>query len=216
MVTVLLSLASVVASLLVSPAVAQAPKPPPPPGGQVVIEVVKVHGDGCRPRTAVVALSPDNTAFTVIYSAYTALVGVGATKKDSEKDCQIKVKLDIPKGYTYAVDQVDHRGFAHLERGATGLESASFRFQGSADTPPVNHHFSGPFEDTWQTTDKPDDSALVYAPCGKTHHLDISTALKVSAGTSDPATTTSLMSMDSTDGSVGTKTRYRFTWKRCT
>jgi hypothetical protein len=205
---------SLLASLLV-PAGASAPAPaPPPPPGTVLIEVVKVNGTGCRPRTASAAVSPDNTAFTVAYSTYTAQVGVGARPADYRKDCRLRLKLDVPRGVTYAVGQADYRGFAQLERGATGLETANYHFQGSAETPPVTHSFTGPFDDDWHTTDRPDDGDLVYAPCGRTRHLDIYTELRVNAGTSDTTTKTSFMSMDSADGSI--VTRYQFVWKKCT
>jgi hypothetical protein len=36
----------------------------------------------------------------------------------------------------------------------------------------------------------------------------------VAAGTSNPATTTSFMAMDSTDGSINTT--YHFAWRQCT
>src|SRR4051794_3787745 len=42
----------------------------PPPPDKIVIDVVTVNGSGCRPGTAAVAVSPDNTAFTVTYSEY--------------------------------------------------------------------------------------------------------------------------------------------------
>ncbi len=212
MLTVVMAVGSVVASLLASPTAAQ-PQKPPPPTDTVTIGIVKVHGSGCRPHTASVAVSLDNTAFTVSYSAYLAQVGVGAKKNDYRKDCQLKVKLDVPRGSSFAIGQVDYRGFAHLERGATSLERANFRFQGSAETPLVTHPLSGPFEDDWQATDSAD--SLAYAPCGKTHHLDIGTEVQVDAGSSNTAKTTSFMSMDSTDGSVETKTTYHLVWKPC-
>jgi hypothetical protein len=53
----------------------------------------------------------------------------------------------------------------------------------------------------------------VYHPCGEQRLFNINTELRVSAGTSNPATTTSFISMDSTDGSV--ETTYHFAWKAC-
>ena len=50
----------------------------PPPPDKIVIDVVNAIGTGCPLGTSAVAVSQDNTAFTVAYSAYTALVGVGA------------------------------------------------------------------------------------------------------------------------------------------
>jgi hypothetical protein len=203
--------AGVVAALLPpgNPA-AHAAAPPPPPTGEIVITVVKAQGSGCKPRTTAVAISPDREAFTVTYSDYLAQVGVGARPADSRKDCRLRLKLDVPRGYTYAIVKADYRGFAHLERGATGLETANYHFHESAETAPVTHRYNGPFEDNWEATDT---AQVVYAPCNRTRHLNINTELRVSAGTSNPNSTTSFMSMDSTDGSFDTK--YHFAWRQC-
>ena len=50
----------------------------PPPPDKIVIDVVTINGTGCKPGTAAVAVSDDNTAFTVTYSEFLAQVGVGA------------------------------------------------------------------------------------------------------------------------------------------
>lgn len=77
----------------------------------------------------------------------------------------------------------------------------------------MSHSFVGPYSDDWQTTDKTDVAALVYAPCGELRNLNVNTELRVGAGTSDPTETTSFMSMDSTDASVSTV--YHLSWKTC-
>ncbi|MEV6671178.1 DUF4360 domain-containing protein [Streptomyces sp. NPDC051162] len=184
-----------------------------PPPDKVVIDVVTVNGSGCPAGTAAVAVASDNSAFTVSYSNYLAQVGVGAKPTDGRKNCQLGLNVHVPQGFTYAIAQADYRGFAHLESGATGLEKASYYFQGMSNTTSVSHRFAGPADDDWQTTDVTDSSSLVYAPCGASRILNVNTELRVGAGTSDPSTTTSYMAMDSTDGSVNTL--YHFAWKQC-
>ena len=77
----------------------------------------------------------------------------------------------------------------------------------------LDFEHSGPFEDDWQTTDTTDVAQLVYAPCGEQRNFNINAELRANAGTSNPQTTTSFISMDSTDGSI--KTTYHFAWKTC-
>jgi hypothetical protein len=187
--------------------------PAPPPPDRVRIEVVKVNGSGCRPRTAAAAISPDGEAFTVTYSEYLAQVGVGAKPNDYRKDCRLTLRLDIPPGFTYTIESVDYRGFAQLERGASGVQRASYHFQTQPKPSPVDHPFAGPFDDGWQTTDHTRPGDQSWAPCGQSRKLMIDTELEVNAGTSDPRTTTSLLVMDSTDGSVAST--YHFVWRRC-
>jgi hypothetical protein len=205
---------SMFASLL-SPPAAQSVivLPPTPPASQIVIDVVTVNGSGCPAGTAAVAVSPDNTAFTVTYSEYMALVGVGSKPTDFRKNCQLNLKVHVPQGFSYAIAQADYRGFAFLESGATATQRAGYYFQGASSTVLTSHPFSGALEDNWQTTDIVDIAALVYSPCGEQRNLNINTELRVNAGTSNPATTTSFMSMDSTDGSINTI--YHFSWRTC-
>lgn len=199
------------ASLLGGPTLAITPSPPPPV--EMTINLITVNGSGCPLGTAAVAVSPDNTAFTVTYSQYTAQVGVGSKPTDFRKNCQLNLKVGVPQGFTYAITQVDYRGFASLEPGATGLERANYYFQGSTATSYIQHPYAGPLADDWQATDTVELAALVWAPCGELRNLNINTELRVAAGTSDALTTTSFMTMDSTDGSL--KTIYHFAWRQC-
>lgn len=185
----------------------------PPPSAQILIEVVTVNGSGCPLGTAAVAVSPDNTAFTVTYSDYLAQVGVGARPTDFRKNCQLNLKVHVPTGFTYAILQADYRGYGFLETGATAQQRANYYFQGMSQTTMATHTYSGPLDDNWQNTDMADVAAVVWHPCGEQRNLNINTELRVNAGSSNPAITTSFMSMDSTDGAINTK--YHFGWQRC-
>ena len=185
----------------------------PPPTDKIVIDVVTVNGTGCPAGTATVAMSPDNTAFTVTYSAYTALVGVGAGTLDWRKNCQLNLVVHVPSGFTYAISKVDYRGFASVEKGATATQRANYYFQGQSQTAYASHSFAGPLADDWMTSDEVPVAALVWSPCGALRNLNINTELRVAAGTSNTATTTSFISMDSTDGSLNTI--YHFQWANC-
>lgn len=185
----------------------------PAPDEHIVIDVVTVLGSGCPAGTAAVAVSPDNTAFTVTYSNYMALVGVGAKATDFRKNCQLALQVHVPSGFTYAILQADYRGYAFLEKGASGVEKANYYFQGTSPTTMASHQWNGPIDDNWQSTDTSDVTSLVYAPCGEIRYFNINTELRVNAGSSDTKKTTSLMSMDSTD--VDISTTYHFAWKKC-
>ena len=178
------------------------------------VGLVTVNGSGCPAGTASVASAPDKTAFTVTYSNYLAQVGGGAKPTDFRKNCQIMVRVNAPQGFTYGVASADYRGYASLARGASAREQANYYFQGQSQTASVSHPFYGPMDGNWQASDVTNIGSVVYAPCGATRDLAINTQLKVSAGTSNPHTTTSFMTMDSTDGSL--TTIYHLSWKKCT
>jgi len=184
-----------------------------PPPDHITIDVVTVLGSGCPAGTAAVAVSPDNKAFTVTYSDFLAQVGVGALPTDFRKNCQLNLRVNVPQGFTYGIAQADYRGFAHLEKGASGTERANYYFQGMSPTAYKTHTYAGLLSDDWQATDTTEIAAIVYSPCGERRNFNINTELRVAAGTSDPTKTTSFMAMDSTDGSI--ETTYHFAWKQC-
>ncbi|RJQ76756.1 DUF4360 domain-containing protein [Pseudonocardiaceae bacterium YIM PH 21723] len=184
-----------------------------PPPDKIVIDVVTVNGSGCPAGTAAVAVSDDNTSFTVTYSAYTAMVGVGSKPTDMRKNCQLNLRVHVPGGFTYGVSKVDYRGFASLQAGATATERATYYFQGMSATDYRTHSFKGALEDNWQTTDETELAAVVYKPCGEERNFNINSELRVAGGTSDTANSTSFITMDSTDGGISTE--YHFSWMQC-
>ncbi|MEV5382634.1 DUF4360 domain-containing protein [Streptomyces sp. NPDC052721] len=207
-------LSGAVAALLTTALTAQSPSSvfDDPPPDKIVIDVATVNGSGCPAGTAAVAVSPDNTAFTVTYSAYLAQAGGNSDPTAFRKNCQLNLVVHVPQGFTYAIASADYRGFASLQRGATGTQKASYYFQGSSNTVPRTHPFSGPYNDDWQATDSTDWAQLVWAPCGVLRNFNINTELRVNAGTATPDKV-SFMTMDSTDGDISTV--YHLAWKEC-
>ena len=185
----------------------------PPPSDKIVVDVITVNGTGCPAGTAAVAVAPDNTAFTVTYSAYTAQVGVGAAPTDIRKNCQLSVLVHVPSGFTYAVVKTVFCGFASFANGATATQRANYYFQGQSATSYASHTYNGPMGDDWIATDLVPVQSLVWSPCGAQRNLNINTELRVAGGTSDLTKTTTFISMDSTDGSINTT--YHFAWGHC-
>jgi hypothetical protein len=209
-IAVSIAAAIAVGALSAAPASAAPLRVPGPDG--VTIEIATVNGSGCPAGTAAVAVSDDKEAFTVTYSEYMAQAGGSSAPTDFRKNCQISMKVHVPQGFTYAIASTDYRGFAALEPGSSGIEKASYYFQGMPQTAAVSHNLSGAYSDNWQFTDTNDVAQLVYKPCGEERNFNVNTELRVLKGTSDPAKT-SFMSMDSTDGSI--KTTYHFAWMQC-
>ncbi|MCX4539568.1 DUF4360 domain-containing protein [Streptomyces sp. NBC_01565] len=191
---------------------ASAGAPSAAPADQVTVDVATVNGSGCKPGTAAVAVAPDNSAFTVTYSDYMAQAGAGAPATEGRKNCQLSLVVHVPQGYTYAVAKVDYRGFGSLQPGAVGTQKASYYFQGMSQTAQRTHKFNGALDDNWQATDTTAVEALAFAPCGELRNFNINTELRAEVGTSDPSQL-SYMSVDSTDGSIGSI--YHFQWKQC-
>ncbi|MGW0210800.1 DUF4360 domain-containing protein [Streptomyces sp. NPDC003233] len=209
-----LLLSGAVAALLTSalPAHPSSPVFDNPPPDKIVIDVATVNGSGCPAGTAAVAVSPDNTAFTVTYSEYLAQAGGASDPTAFRKNCQLNLVVHVPQGFTYAIASADYRGFLSLQPGASAAQKASYYFQGSSQTVPRNHPFNGPYNDDWQATDSTDWAQLVWAPCGVLRNFNINTELRVNAGT-QASGKVSFMTMDSTDGDISTV--YHLAWKQC-
>ncbi|WUH99760.1 DUF4360 domain-containing protein [Spirillospora sp. NBC_00431] len=210
---------SAVAAIAMAAATAAAPVAAASPGSYfvpgpagVTIEIATVNGSGCPAGTAAVAVSDDKEAFTVTYSDYLVQAGGSSAPTDFRKNCQISMKVHVPQGFTYAISSTDYRGFAALADGATGVQKASYYFQGQQQTAAKTHTLRGEYADNWQFTDTNDVGQLVWAPCGEERNFNINTELRVNKGSSDPSEM-SFMAMDSTDGSI--KTIYHFEWMEC-
>lgn len=182
------------------------------PGVPVSVAVTATSGTGCRPGSTTVAMSPDNSAFTVAYSDFTALAGAGATLSQRNRSCQLSLRVGGVGGYRFAVARTDHRGFANLADGVALTQSAKYWFQGALLPRLRVHQLRGPIEDNWQFTDTVLGALLQLGPCSSTTTLVVDTALTVS-GVRSGSAATSWAAMDSTDGSL--TSRYQLTWQRC-
>ncbi|MFE0022214.1 DUF4360 domain-containing protein [Amycolatopsis sp. NPDC059021] len=188
----MMTVAGLVASLLISP---QAATGSPP--DKVIIEVVVMNGTACPPGSAAVVVAPDNTSFTVTYRR-------AAESADVRRNCQISLRIHSP-GFTYAIAEADHRGDLVLDNGVRAVLSANYYFQGMTSQTPVTQSFTGPFADAWELLDKPDIAHLVYLPCGEERNLSSTVDLRLSPGTPDPRK--NFVTLDSTV--------FRFAWKSC-
>lgn len=181
-----------------------------PPSDHIVIDLVAMAGSGCRPGTADVAVSPDNKAFTAIYSEYLAQAGPGIPAAEGRKNCQLNVLVHVPQGFTFAIAKVDYRGYGSLATGSTAVQRANYYFQGMTQSTFVNHPLAAPLDDNWIASDEVPVAAMVWHPCGELRNLNINTELRVTKG---PSSNTSFVTMDSTDGSI--QTTYHFAWRTC-
>ncbi|WP_239163277.1 DUF4360 domain-containing protein [Paractinoplanes rishiriensis] len=188
-------------------AVKSAITPAPPPADEVIVDVVTTNGSGCAPGTAEVAMVPGNFAFKTTYSNYTARTGVGAAPTDFRKNCQINLIVLVPAGYTYAINKTNHHGSGSLAVGANASQRSNYYVKGQSQTAYAVHPFTGPIDTDWQTTNEVAETSMVWSPCGTRRNLNINTEVRVAAGTSDPRTTTSSLTLF-----AGV---YHLSWARC-
>lgn len=164
----------------------------------VKLDVKSVNGSGCPLGSSVVANVPDHTAFTLSYSAF-------KVTGSSYKNCVVSINVEVPAGWTYAVYEVDNRGYGVLDPGASGRLVMNSWFTGFPWTLKADQTFKGPLDDFWQTTST--TPSLTWAPCNASFNLTLNNTLRVTGPT------TSSMELFAQD--VRVSTIFHLQWMRC-
>ena len=208
---------SLAATLLLSPGAAPTPNAGWTPTDPVSVSVVESTGSGCAAGTTTAVMAPDNTTFTVTYSGtYMARVGNGAAPTDIRKNCHLDLRFGVPPGITFDVGKADYRGATHLAAGTSASSRGNFYLQGTPPTQQSIHSFTSPLDGSWEVSDTIAIALTVgppYPTCPGSSDLNINTELRIAAGTSDPATDPSYISLDSTNGNGATT--YYIYWQPC-
>jgi len=164
----------------------------------VTLHIESVNGSGCPNGSSVGTSVPDDTAFTVSFSQFRVNGG-------NYKSCVVSINVAVPAGWTYAVYQVNNRGYGVLDAGASGRIIMNSWFTGFPWTLRADQTFRGPYDDFWQTTSNA--GSLTYAPCGASANLTLNNTLRV-AGPS-----TSSMELFAQDLRVSTI--FHLQWRQC-
>lgn len=172
----------------------------------VSIDSVTTEGKGCPAGSAVVSLSADATLFTVIFSSFSVEIGPGVAKRFAQRRCKVHVKLTVPKGWAYALESVDFRGYANLDAGVAAIRRAKYHISGETPEKVVSADLVGDRDDDYFVRDLGDDEGY-WSNCGKGKNLKIVTELDLTS--TNPAGR-GLFTVDSVDGET-----YHLAWKRC-
>jgi hypothetical protein len=148
------------------------------------LEVVTVNGSGCRAGDADV--KSDDRTFTIGYHTFLARAGGGSSPLDMRKNCQINIRVSVPDGFTYGLARTTYEGYTHLQDGASALNRVSTYLQGTSPTAAVNHPFTGPFSDSWETQYRPGFPDIQWSPCGTPRNININAEVRVTLGSADP------------------------------
>jgi len=186
--------ASLLALLIPSAAAARAPVADP----VVTVQVMSVNGSGCPAGSSVATSVPDQTAFTLSFSQFKVYGG-------DYKNCVVVVNVAVPSGWTYAVYEVDNRGYEVLGAGASARIVMNSWFTGYPWTLKADQTYTGPYDDFWQTTSTA--GSLTFAPCNASYNLTINDTLRVTG----PSTS----SMELFAKDLRVSTIFHLQWKRC-
>ncbi|KAF4636572.1 hypothetical protein G7Y89_g1511 [Cudoniella acicularis] len=165
----------------------------------VTINSISYGGSGCPQGSVGSFISADRQTFTLIFDTFMASLGPGVAVTKNRVNCQLNVNLQYPSGFQYSVLGTDFRGYAALDAGVTGVQSATYYFSGSSTQASTQSTFKGPMSGDYAVSDKIPFSSTIWSPCGAALPLNINSQVRL---TSTSTNGTGLITEDSIDGKI--------------
>jgi len=191
-----------------------------PPGARIIS--VQTAGPGCEATQTSVSLAPDLQAISVLFSNFNLELGAGTTNPQDPliiKQCQIRVEIETPAGWSLAIKSVDYRGYAHLPAGAIARHRFSYRTDGMPPAMLREAPLQGPLDQDYFFRLEQPVSERVHTPCGPPNirlrlgtHMMLRYPPHAEKRTGEPRAT-AILSLDSADASL--KQDFQVEWKRC-
>ncbi|KAI9141959.1 secreted protein [Paraphysoderma sedebokerense] len=182
-----------------------------PNPNEVYLEEVTYAGSGCPKDTARASFNDERTAVTVLFDQYVASAGPGIPMSENRKNCQLNVKVHIPRGYQYSVATVDYRGFVQLDPTVTALQRSAYYFAGELREAVKQAPFYGPVEKDYVFRDTFDFQSMVWSSCTESTTMNINSQIRIDNSRDRKKSGT--MTTDSIDGKV--KQILGITWRKC-
>jgi len=199
-----------VAALLIIAGPALADTVPAP--GSYAIQQLAIRGDGCRPGSVAANVSPDNRAFTLLFSDF--LVSADPTARLAHKYCEVDMKVKIPSGWALAVATANIRGYASMADAMSfGVVNSVYAMHGSlAATSVMRQRFVGPYDNNYDLQSSLNTASLTFSPCGKSRMMRLRSTIRTHLSPKSNAGG-ALMTVDSADGEISQT--YGLVWKQC-
>jgi hypothetical protein len=165
-------------SLLLFSTIARAQDPVPENVG--ISEIIH-GGSGCPQGSVATYISEDKQAMTLIFDRYSVQVGAGQSARES-KSCNIKLKLTAPAGWSYGIVSADFRGYANLDAGVIGEQSATYRFGPARWAEAGTMRMTGALSADYINSTNSEDASIQWSPCNrdKTPQIDLMTQITIS------------------------------------
>lgn len=208
-----------------------------PPG--VNIRAVTAQGSGCPEGSVSAAISPDGKAVSVIYDKYTVQSGLAVAS--AKMNCDVKLEMKVPVGYSFTLFSADYRGFADVEKDAIVAHEATYSFyavtpasrlvppSGPIITPraplpppvfkaPISFSskvIQGPYSGDYLINNQIPMGNAQWSACdtNEVKTLTIGTALLSRSVKRTAPHPTSTISLDTIDGAIAQE--FDWAWKRC-
>lgn len=166
-------------------------------------------GSGCPQGSAAVALSPDNTALSILFDEYMAEAGGPNGRRLARKSCNLAIPLHVPQGFSVSLIKTDYRGFNSLPYGAYARFNTEVFFAGHRG-PRTQRTFRGQLEDDFFINNSNLAIANVWSRCGQDVNLRVNTSILVRTNRRKEEAFTIVDSVDIEAGLI-----FHLKWRRC-
>ncbi|KAK1218370.1 hypothetical protein PQX77_018932 [Marasmius sp. AFHP31] len=172
-----------------------------------------LNGSGCPPGSAYYILNNEHTAVTITFSAFEASAGPDIAITEARKNCQVSLNVHVPQGFSFAIVDVDYRGFYQLDSKVKANHDATYYFQGQLVQSEATSTLVGPVDGkNYVFRDEFNLTPTIYSPCGEDTVLNINSQVRVDNTQNKKGY--GFVTDDSIDASI-TQT-FNFQWLTCT
>lgn len=175
------------------------------------VRSISYAGTGCPAGTIQGRFGSDLTSFSLESDDFVAEAGPGVALSASRKNCQIMLNVDFPAGWSFAVAEVDYRGYVALDRGVSATQTSAYYFQGQSTSARLSTTLTGPTFASYRIKDTLGISAYVWSPCGLSRALVINAQARVDNTRNRSGD--GVITVDRVSGRLAQV--YGLSWKRC-
>jgi hypothetical protein len=208
--TAIAALAALAAAtpVAVAPIEARDEKPNP---NEVFIASASWAGTGCPPGSVSADLGEAATLLSLSFSKYVAKTGKNTQPGDERRNCNVRVKLHYPQGFTYTLSTTDYRGHAKIPAKCKGTLSANYFFSGQQQTATAKHDFWPVQDKDFLVTTDVAVASLVWSKCGVTGGplFNINSVVQLQCKKDQDA----YLELDTQDTKFNMK--FHIQWKKC-
>lgn len=184
-----------------------------PPEGQVKVKSIVYGGSGCPQNTVATSVAKTGLNFGISFDDYVAGIGSGFARHDKRKNCELRIELSAPSGYSYSIVDVNYRGYADLDSGINGTFVSRYHFQGEKDHGELTRSVRGRINRDFTVSDSLDVESFVWSQCGATAPVVLTTQLKLKKTHTAGAGAEGVVGIDSVESKL--THQYGLKWKRC-
>jgi hypothetical protein len=186
---------------------ADAPNP-----NEVYIANYQYTGNGCQNGSVATLLSGDAKVLTLLFDSFLveARGGPWGGSTRMQKSCKVDIQLQVPQGYSYAIFNVNTRGFASLSNHDAEARLASRYAFGTRSLELGRVDMRGPYTGDYDSNRSAPLESLVWSACGENRMLTLTTDIEAKARSLARA----MLTVDSVDASITQE--YGIRWRTCT